>query len=232
MSTVNVTNEHCNTPSTHVTFDVTVLPMTKVPDEQERWRRFGEWLGNWRKTNTKLNQSAAASKAEMTRQQWGRVEKGTSGSKRETIIKMATAIGCEPALALDQAGFKEPSLIIEAPPLSELEQLEELSQIELLLRLFLDIPRECQLDVLASLSGIHQRRRLSAPIHERSTARILARENIHRILEEIRKRVPIGTRTYHTEAARDAEPVPLEEINKSQKNELPSKATRSRKHRR
>lgn len=55
---------------------------------------------------------------------------------------------------------------------------EIVADVELMVSMFLDIPRDCQLDTLASLAGVHQRRRLSAKIHERHEARAEARQTL------------------------------------------------------
>jgi hypothetical protein len=44
--------------------------------------------------------------------------------------------------------------------------------------MFLDVPKECQLDILASVAGIHTRRSLSARIHQKHGARVAARNII------------------------------------------------------
>lgn len=50
--------------------------------------------------------------------------------------------------------------------------------------MFDDIPEECQLDVLASVAGIHTRRGLTARIHERHEARAYARNIIDEKVKE------------------------------------------------
>lgn len=59
---------------------------------------------------------------------------------------------------------------------SELEARQK--RRELLLWMFDDVPEECQLDILASVAGVHTRRSLSARIHERHEARASARNII------------------------------------------------------
>jgi len=58
------------------------------------------------------------------------------------------------------------------------EVAQDLKRME---HMFLNIPRECQLDVLASLTGIYQRRSQSMTIHERHQARASSRNQIEQI---------------------------------------------------
>jgi transcriptional regulator with XRE-family HTH domain len=55
---------------------------------------------------------------------------------------------------------------------------------ELLLWMFDDLPEECQLDVLASVAGVHERRSMAAKIHERHGARAEARNIIKEKFDE------------------------------------------------
>ncbi len=50
----------------------------------------------------------------------------------------------------------------------------------LLLWMYDDLPRECQLDVMASISGIHARRSMSAKISDRHEARAATRAEINK----------------------------------------------------
>lgn len=62
-------------------------------------------------------------------------------------------------------------------PLSPVDLPPEIAaDVEMMVSMFVDIPRECQLDTLASLAGIHARRSESKRIHERHEARAEARQ--------------------------------------------------------
>jgi transcriptional regulator with XRE-family HTH domain len=131
---------------------------TKPVTEAERWRRFGRYVRTYREDNAGLSQTEAAKLAEMTRQQWNRIEKGTSGSKRPSIIKIAEALNGEPRLFLAQAGFLEPSEPGEPEPIGQSAPTSDL-ELKRLTHYFSELPRECQLDVMALTEALWRRRR-------------------------------------------------------------------------
>lgn len=98
---------------------------------------------------------------------------------------------------------------------------EETSMRDLLLWMFSDIPRECQLDVLASLTGIHQRRSLSRKIHERHEARSETRQQLSEKGGEELPRAPMPWK--------DADSLPNEEINKQAQKKRGKEKPRQKK---
>ena len=68
-------------------------------------RILGQYLKKMREAKG-YSQEGAAYKAGMDRQQWYRIENGKSGTKRETIIKMANAVDADVREALNLAGYK------------------------------------------------------------------------------------------------------------------------------
>jgi transcriptional regulator with XRE-family HTH domain len=85
------------------------------------------------------------------------------------IKALAKGLKTSEDLLVDVARGKAPS--------GEVTQEVE-RDLKLLKWMFLDVPRECQLDVLASLTGIHGRRSLSHKIADRHEARAGARAEI------------------------------------------------------
>jgi transcriptional regulator with XRE-family HTH domain len=70
----------------------------------EQRRNFGQYI-KLKREERGFSQEGAANKAEMDRQQWYRIENGKSGTKRETVIKMAKAIDADVDEALTLAGY-------------------------------------------------------------------------------------------------------------------------------
>lgn len=94
------TLEHCGvyTPSVTVSH-----PMSNGPS-QSLWAAFGAWIKEERQSQ-RLSQAEVARRAGIDRQQWYRIEAGKSGSRRDTVIAIAEALGLDPTLALEQAGY-------------------------------------------------------------------------------------------------------------------------------
>jgi transcriptional regulator with XRE-family HTH domain len=81
--------------------------MARVNDTEANealWRAFGEWIEAQRRL-TPYTQEAAAARAGMKRQQWSRIIKGVSGTKRTTVIRIAEAVGANVDEALVKAGY-------------------------------------------------------------------------------------------------------------------------------
>jgi DNA-binding XRE family transcriptional regulator len=133
-----------------------------VATETERWKRFGRYVRTYREDEAKMSQTDAARSAQMTRQQWNRIEMGVSGSKRTTIIKIAETLKADPVLFLNQAGFQEPEggLDLRAETTDNIETRR-------LTRYFMELPRECQLDVLALTEALWKRRRFEGRAEQR-----------------------------------------------------------------
>lgn len=90
---------HCNVQTQT---DTTLLMARNEP-----WGTFGAWIKQKRETE-KLSQGGAAERAGIDRQQWFRIENGISGTRRETVIKMAKALSADENEALHLAGFATP----------------------------------------------------------------------------------------------------------------------------
>jgi DNA-binding XRE family transcriptional regulator len=77
--------------------------MVERPSETIR-TEFGEWIRTQR-VLARESQDSAATKADIDRQQWYRIEVGKSGTKRDTVIAMAKAVNADVNVALTKAGF-------------------------------------------------------------------------------------------------------------------------------
>lgn len=91
---------YCNVATRFVT---TLYVMSERPSDS-LWLEFGQWLKQQRE-NARLSQGKAASRAGIDRQQWYRIESGKSGTKRDTVISIATALDLSVQEALRRAGF-------------------------------------------------------------------------------------------------------------------------------
>jgi transcriptional regulator with XRE-family HTH domain len=99
--------------------------MNKKPSAS-LWEDFGAWVKERREVK-RLTQGKAASLAGIDRQQWYRIEKGKSGTKRDTVIAIAKALESDEADALAKAGFSA-----EDPkwkPRNTIELLEALERL-------------------------------------------------------------------------------------------------------
>lgn len=85
---------------------LTINVMSSVATESH-WKQFGKWIRQ-KRNEAGLTQLQVATKADITDVQFARIEKGESGTKRETVINIANAIGLSVAQALDKAGFGIP----------------------------------------------------------------------------------------------------------------------------
>lgn len=72
--------------------------------EAKRWKHFGKWIRGQRRA-ADLTQEQVAKRAGIHALQVGRIEKGESGTKRDTVMNLAHAIGADPIDALQNAGF-------------------------------------------------------------------------------------------------------------------------------
>lgn len=77
--------------------------MSPAPDSTH-WQEFGQWLRQQRRL-AELTQSQVARKAGIHTVQVARIEKGESGTKRDTVMQLALAIGIDAGEALGKAGF-------------------------------------------------------------------------------------------------------------------------------
>ena len=85
---------------------INVMPNNILPKaaKDPRWVQFGAWLRRMRKMSD-LTQKAVADAAGIHEVQLARIEKGESGTKRETVIAIARAIGLDEETALNQSGY-------------------------------------------------------------------------------------------------------------------------------
>lgn len=76
--------------------------------ELERQRReFGLWIRSLR-VLAGYEQDQAADRAGLSRVQWSRIETGATGTKRETLDRIARAIHADPSEAYRRAGYQPP----------------------------------------------------------------------------------------------------------------------------
>lgn len=68
------------------------------------WVDFGRWFREQRRS-AELTQEEVAKRAGVTRQHLGDLEKGMTGVKRHTLIRLATAVGSDMGETLTRAGF-------------------------------------------------------------------------------------------------------------------------------
>lgn len=75
----------------------------------EEHKQFGLWLRGRRRT-LNLSQSAASQAAGISRAMWAKLEAGESGTRRETLVGIARAIGVPLSEAFRRAGFAPPHI--------------------------------------------------------------------------------------------------------------------------
>ena len=92
----------CNATSGIVTFIATIG--NKIVGS----RLFGNWVKQHREA-AKLSQEGAAEKAGLSRYQWIRIENAQSGTKRDTVKKIAEVLNGNEDEALKLAGFNPKS---------------------------------------------------------------------------------------------------------------------------
>lgn len=86
----------------------------KIKPKKEIQTEFGQWIKQQRE-DLRYSQREIAKKAGIHEIQLGRIEKGESGTKYDTVISLATAIGCDVQEALNRAGFDIPSGVYDEP---------------------------------------------------------------------------------------------------------------------
>lgn len=102
--------------------DVTTLFVTTSRVPESPWKEFGAWIKDAR-LKANLSQAGAANRTGIDRQQWYRIENGLSGTKRETVIKIAAALSLNEKEALNRAGFGSGE-----PPITEPTTVRELKE--------------------------------------------------------------------------------------------------------
>ncbi|MGB9178758.1 MAG: helix-turn-helix transcriptional regulator, partial [Pyrinomonadaceae bacterium] len=107
----------------------------------------------------------------------GRIDKSYV-SQIENRGVLGTDLTLKKIKALADGLSTSPDILIAAA-WGKLPETEVEEDKKLLNWMFEDLPRECQLDVMASVTGIHQRRSMSASIRERHDAREVARHEIN-----------------------------------------------------
>jgi hypothetical protein len=107
---------------------------------------------------------------------WGILNTQGKDVKVSSIIALASAFKVSP-LEVFRAAVRSAD---EAESVSSIDLLDLDDKQQLLLWMFTDIPEDCQLDTLASMAGVHERRRLSKKIYQRHEAR----NEAHNIIRE------------------------------------------------
>ena len=92
------------------------------------WKSFGTWIKELR-DKAGLSQDGAARRAEIDRQQWYRIENGLSGTKRDTVIRIAHALSADPNEALERAGFSTGQPLERPKPQTVQELLSRLNEL-------------------------------------------------------------------------------------------------------
>lgn len=73
---------------------------------KSHWEQFGSWIRKMRR-DAELTQKDVSKKAGIHEVQIARIEKGESGTKRDTVIAIAKALGIDESVALNKAGFAQ-----------------------------------------------------------------------------------------------------------------------------
>ena len=81
------------------------LRVSECMESEELWKQFGAWFREQRRA-ADLTQEETAQAAGITRQHLGAIEKGESGVKRDTLLKLADAIGISRSQVLHRAGLR------------------------------------------------------------------------------------------------------------------------------
>lgn len=128
--------------------------------DKERWKNFGRWMRETREAK-RLSQEGLARRIGIDRQQVYRLEGGLSGTRRETVLKIAEALEQSPAEALNMAGFAIPRTPGRISNGRELLEVLEASGIEIP-RFFggtdrLDLVDEQELNDILELMFVHLR---------------------------------------------------------------------------
>lgn len=107
----------CNATKPFVTFDVT------LDEKDKQLKELGNWIKNHRE-KALLSQETAAEKAGLSRYQWMRIENGQSGTKRDTLIQIASVINADVNQTLKKGGFT--SFLNEEEYQSRVDELGQL----------------------------------------------------------------------------------------------------------
>jgi transcriptional regulator with XRE-family HTH domain len=99
---------------------------------KSHWEQFGAWLRKLRR-DAELTQKQVAEGAGIHEVQLARIEKGESGTKRETVIALAKALNVDESTALNHAGYASVQPLVIPPfpkrPKNIAEFLEALGAI-------------------------------------------------------------------------------------------------------
>lgn len=79
-----------------------------MASSQQINRDFGAWVKT-KRAEKGLSQEGAAKMADVDRQTWFRIENGLQGTRRDTVLRIADALGANHEEALNKAGFGIPS---------------------------------------------------------------------------------------------------------------------------
>ena len=83
--------------------------------DKQRWRGFADWLKTEREKSS-LSQDGLGNKVGLDRQTIYRLENALSGTKRETVIKIAETLNADLETALNLAGFTSVKLFENKKP--------------------------------------------------------------------------------------------------------------------
>lgn len=90
----------------------------KLLGDPDRWPRFGRWLKRERE-DAGLTQDEVCGKTTLTQVHLSRIETGESGTKPETIYRLADAIGFDVREGLRKAGFSPADEQLNVPEMIE-----------------------------------------------------------------------------------------------------------------
>jgi transcriptional regulator with XRE-family HTH domain len=76
------------------------------------WVNFGAWYKQERRAKN-ISQSEAAKSADITRTHLSDIENGNTGVKRDTVLRLADAIGADHEETLKRAGFGIPPAYVQ-----------------------------------------------------------------------------------------------------------------------
>jgi ribosome-binding protein aMBF1 (putative translation factor) len=95
---------YCNVATQNVTIKLPSRKPVYMDTNKELWRAFGAWIRDARE-NKSLSQSGLGNIVGLDRQQIYRIENGLSGTKRETVARLADALDLDESEAYRRAGY-------------------------------------------------------------------------------------------------------------------------------
>ncbi len=98
---------YCNVATRNVTYKTSDLNVNYMSETKRLRRLLGDWVRKHREAK-KLSQDGLAGKVDMERQQIYRIENGISGTKQETILRIAKVLEADENEALTLLAGIEP----------------------------------------------------------------------------------------------------------------------------